>query len=247
MSELLLMLIPPEQQTAERPPAPAWNIGIDGNGYYSALDGAYDGIETVGELAALISKTGATVGNAAKPGQTWQQMLDDAADVDALIKPGAKNILFFGEWVNTAAEARFTYGLRPVQPIVNYAQARLAAGWEHVVLVGPIPGGSSQTIPGTSDRATKSWLGSMDRRELQYIKLAERDPKRRKQPYEYVSLASAAPEFFAFNSESNFQSNPATRLEQEPPFIHPIGKAREAFAAAIASKLTEIMQKADAA
>lgn len=37
MSELLLMLIPPEQQTAERPPAPAWNIGIDGNGYYSAL------------------------------------------------------------------------------------------------------------------------------------------------------------------------------------------------------------------
>lgn len=63
-------------------------IAVDGNSLYARW--IAPAINEVSKFGALVKGSGANSGNVSIPGQTWADMIKNAADIDGLHVPGKK-------------------------------------------------------------------------------------------------------------------------------------------------------------
>ena len=95
-------------------------IAVDGNSLYARW--IAPAINEVSKFGALVKGSGANSGNVAIPGQTWADMIKNAADIDNLYVSGKKNILVIGETTNSV----YNEGAS-VEKTVSDAKAYIAA------------------------------------------------------------------------------------------------------------------------
>lgn len=220
---------------------PDTHLIIDANSYYALW--TYAPIQEIGALKQLITSAGATVSNTAIPGQTWSNMRVNNEDVVAAFRPGKRNILICGETRNWVA----THGGCTVNDVAMEAtlyiaatrtavQARYGQDFDRVVLCGTIPNSTFLDEPWKND------IPGMNKVLSGFDDMARADPG-----------ALGADVFADFRSKTRwFSGDGTTRAPfaqtqdtvKEPisgtDWVHPVGEAREAFAAAIADALKSL-------
>lgn len=207
-------------------------IAVDGNSLYARW--IAPAINEVSKFGALVKGSGANSGNVSIPGQTWADMIKNAADIDGLYVPGKKNILVIGETTNSIYNEGASVE-KTVSDAKAYIAARRAAQkWEKIILCGTIP------------RADKS--SPAENRALNQ-RLLEVDARMRADTSLYdvwVDYHAYAPQWYTLAADgatAQFMT-PGTCnvLGGKIDMIHPIGAARDAYADAIADGLRRSLE-----
>lgn len=202
-------------------------IAVDGNSLYARW--IAPAINEVSKFGALIKGSGANSGNVAIPGQTWADMIKNAADIDSLHAAGKKNVLVIGETTNSIYNEGASVE-KTVSDAKAYIAARRAAHkWEKIVLCGTIP---------RADKSTSAENRSLNQR------LLEVDARLRADTGLYdvwVDYRAYAPQWYALAADGAtapfMASGTCNVLGGKIDMIHPIGAARDAYADAIADGL----------
>lgn len=202
-------------------------IAVDGNSLYARW--IAPAINEVSKFGALVKGSGANSGNVAIPGQTWADMIKNAADIDNLYAPGKKNILVIGETTNSIYNESASIE-KTVSDAKAYIAARRAAHkWEKIILCGTIP---------RADKSTSAENRSLNQR------LLEVDARLRADTGLYdvwVDYRAYAPQWYTLAADgatAPFMAPGACNvLGGKIDMIHPIGAARDAYADAIADGL----------
>lgn len=207
-------------------------IAVDGNSLYARW--IAPAINEVSKFGALVKGSGANSGNVAIPGQTWADMIKNAADIDGLYVPGKKNILVIGETTNSIYNEGASVE-KTVSDAKAYIAARRAAHkWEKIILCGTIP------------RADKS--SQAENRSLNQ-KLLEVDAHLRADTSLYdvwVDYRAYAPQWYTLAADGAtapfMAPGTCNVLGGKIDMIHPIGAARDAYADAIADGLRRSLE-----
>lgn len=202
-------------------------IAVDGNSLYARW--IAPAINEVATFGALLKGSGANSGNVAIPGQTWADMIKNAADIDGLYVPGKKNILVIGETTNSIYNEGASVE-KTVSDAKAYIAARRAAHkWEKIVLCGTIP---------RADRSISTENRSLNQR------LLEVDARLRADTSLYdvwVDYRAYAPQWYTLAADGAtapfMAPGTCNILGGQIDMIHPIGAARDAYADAIADGL----------
>lgn len=207
-------------------------IAVDGNSLYARW--IAPAINEVSKFGVLVKGSGANSGNVAIPGQTWADMIKNAADIDSLYVPGKKNILVTGETTNSIYNEGASVE-KTVSDAKAYIAARRAAHkWEKIILCGTIP------------RADKS--SQAENRALNQ-KLIEVDSRLRSDTSLYdvwVDYRAYAPQWYTLAADGAtapfMAPDTCNVLGGKIDMIHPIGAARDAYADAIADGLRRSLE-----
>lgn len=202
-------------------------IAVDGNSLYARW--IAPAINEVSKFGALVKGSGANSGNVAVPGQTWADMIKNAADIDSLYVPGKKNILVASETTNSVYNEGASVEKAVADAKAYIAARRAAHKWEKIILCGTIP------------RADKS--NQAENRALNQ-RLLEVDARLRADTSLYdvwVDYRAYAPQWYTLATDgatAPFMAPGACNaLGGKIDMIHPIGAARDAYADAIADGL----------
>lgn len=250
MSELFFTLLAAQAgggvQVSPSPARPAkpfrigadTNIVVDANSYYAKW--SYDPIDKVGALGQLVRERGATSRNVAIPGQTWDNMRLNLADVVAAFDPAKANVLVCGEtrnWVASTAGATAEQAADQAKRYISAAQAavgeRYGKGFDRVVLCGTIPNSTFGDEPWKTDVPgfNRVLIGVDSYARAHYREMGA----------DAFADFRANTQWFGGDgtSKPGFAQSQATVLErvESGEWVHPIGAAREAFAAVIAETL----------
>lgn len=202
-------------------------IAVDGNSLYARW--IAPAINDVSKFGALVKGSGANSGNVAIPGQTWADMIKNAADIDGLYVPGKKNILVIGETTNSIYNEGASVEKAVADAKAYIAARRAAHKWGKIILCGTIP---------RADKSTQTENRSLNQR------LLEVDARLRADTGLYdvwVDYRAYAPQWYALAADgatAPFMAPGACNvLGGKIDMIHPIGAARDAYADAIADGL----------
>lgn len=205
----------------------SYYIAVDGNSLYARW--IAPAINEVSKFGVLVKGSGANSGNVAIPGQTWADMIKNAADIDSLHAPGKKNILVIGETTNSVYNEGASVE-KTVSDAKAYIAARRAAHkWEKIVLCGTIP---------RADKSSQAENRSLNQRLLEVDALLRADTSL----YDvWVDYRAYAPQWYTLAADgatAPFMAPGACNvLGGKIDMIHPIGAARDAYADAIADGL----------
>lgn len=204
------------------------HVTVDANSHYAKW--AYPAINEVGALATLLRGAGATATNVAIPGQTWADMRMNAQDVDGAYVDGKTNVLVCGDTTNSifGGWSGVTYGVDgTLAEARRYLAARRAAHPDWIILVcGTIPrGGTPDYAQANADARTVDETMRADLADLGAHGYCDF----RADPYFDDDGTDAA--------ASGWMGVSGLCMEDAAPFIHPLGAARDSFAARIASAL----------
>lgn len=207
-------------------------ITVDGNSLYARW--IAPAINEVSKFGALVKGSGANSGNVAVPGQTWADMIKNAADIDSLYVPGKKNILVAGETTNSVYNEGASVEKAVADAKAYIAARRAAHKWEKIILCGTIP------------RADKS--NQAENRALNQ-RLLEVDARLRADTSLYdvwVDYRAYAPQWYTLAADGAtapfMAPGTCNVLSGKIDMIHPIGAARDAYADAIADGLRRSLE-----
>lgn len=207
-------------------------IAVDGNSLYARW--IAPAINEVSKFGALVKGSGANSGNVAVPGQTWADMIKNAADIDSLYVPGKKNILIIGETTNSIYNEGASVE-KTVSDAKTYIAARRAAHkWEKIILCGTIP---------RADKSSQAENRALNQR------LLEVDVRLRSDTSLYdawVDYRAYAPQWYGLAADGAtapfMAPGTCNVLSGKIDMIHPIGAARDAYADAIADGLRRSLE-----
>lgn len=226
------------------------NLVIHANSYYAQW--TYPGIQEVGELGALIRESGVTASNFAIPGTTWAVMTLSNQNVISAFDPAKTNILVCGETRNQTFE--FGSVITDPQVLVQRTRAyitriqaetkaKYGKGWDYVVLCGTIATQDVHNYPSEQVLAGNNAMAAYDEFMRDRANLASVGAD---YFVDYRTLDAATFDGDGVNRLAGFMASPGVTVMERTAgtFVHPIGAAREAFAACIARTLRKV---ADAA
>lgn len=217
------------------------NLVVDANSYYARW--VYEPIDNVGEFKQLMDTRGVEHHNVAIPGQTWDTMRSSMDDVLELFRPNKYNVLVCGESRNYAFFHAGTTSQQLVEKCSKYittvqakTKKRYGKGWDAIVVCGTIPSDGAPS-PGYDAQYVKNTNLAL----MEFDKTIEADPSL-VDAVGFVNFRKSSPQYFSGDGTTltGFMTNQDTRMEKAPPYVHPIGAARDAFAKAIADELKRL-------
>lgn len=222
------------------------NVIVDANSYYA--EWGYDGIQKIGNFAALISEKNMTAANVAIAGITWAVMIESVSKILPNFNPAKKNILVCGETRNQAFEqpgapwttAKLIELTRRYIAAANLiVKEKYGKGFDKIVLCGSIPSDGKTSPDGEA-------IVKIANQNMLAFDAYCRDS---------ANLASLGADVFADFRTLHPEQFGGDGWENEPGFwaqkgvtvgettgalVHPRGAAREAFADTIAQAIKRL-------